>query len=660
MNYPDRIHFPRAMSGRRAVPGGTEHRPARFGSPAALAALIWLGGLASCRVQNAPRPSTAAPGPVTPPQNPENLAPKSSPAPADPRPASPLRMLADAYWAAHLDADPIEATLLGYPGYADRMPDESAATRTRQEERLRVLRARIEREVSEAGLTAAERVTRGLLLGEIERALAFASCHLEDWAVDPREGPQVAYLDLAALQSVKTPADGAAMLSRWRQMPVALRQITDNLRRGLAAGKTSARSEVERVVRQLDELLATPVVSWPLVSPAGRATGPGWNPASTEQFRGALLAVTRDAIRPAFVRYRDMVADEILPLARGDADVGISRIAGGPACYLALAQVHTSMTIEPKAIHELGLKELARIRRAMEALGPAALGTADFREIQGRLRGHDPAMFFTTREDVEETARAALARAAAAMPRFLGRLPRTPCEVKRIEPHEEKDAPIAYYRPPAVDGSRPGTYYVNTYAPETRPRFEAEALAFHEAIPGHHVQIALAQEMVGVPEFQKHVGVTAFIEGWGLYAEGLADELGLYGSPLTRMGRLGMEAWRAARLVVDTGIHALGWSRAQAVRFMIDNTTSATNNIENEVDRYIGWPGQALAYKLGELELRRLRREAQQRLGARFDLRLFHDVVLGQGALSFPVLATEVAHWTDAELAKGGPTTPSP
>jgi uncharacterized protein (DUF885 family) len=222
--------------------------------------------------------------------------------------------------------------------------------------------------------------------------------------------------------------------------------------------------------------------------------------------------------------------------------------------------------------------------------------------------------------------------------------------VKRIESHEEKDSPIAYYRQPSIDGARPGTYYVNTFAPETRPRFEAEALAFHEAIPGHHIQIALAQEMTGVPEFQKHLGVTAFVEGWGLYSEGLADELGLYSSALTRMGRLGMEAWRAGRLVVDTGIHAMGWSRAQAVRFLLENTTSAPNNIENEVDRYIGWPGQALAYKLGELEIRRLRRQAEARLGRRFDLRTFHDAVLRSGAVSLPVLGEEIARWLDVEL----------
>jgi uncharacterized protein (DUF885 family) len=336
-----------------------------------------------------------------------------------------------------------------------------------------------------------------------------------------------------------------------------------------------------------------------------------------------------------------------LPRARGDAAVGIRNVPGGAACYAALARVRTSLTIDPVSVHQIGLNELARIRGEMQQLGPAAVGTSDFAQIQRRLRGlsKDATMFFTTREEIEATAREALGRAMTAMPRFLGRLPRTGCGVLRIEPHEEKDAPIAYYRPPAIDGSRGGTYYVNTYDAESRPRFESESLAFHEGVPGHHVQIALAQEMSGVPEFRKHLGVTAFVEGWGLYAERLADELGLYSSPLARMGRLSFEAWRAGRLVVDTGIHALGWSRADAVRFLTENTAIAANNIENEVDRYIGWPGQALAYKLGELEIRRLRADAQRRMGGAFDLRRFHDIVLGSGAVSLPVLGGEVDRW---------------
>jgi uncharacterized protein (DUF885 family) len=285
----------------------------------------------------------------------------------------------------------------------------------------------------------------------------------------------------------------------------------------------------------------------------------------------------------------------------------------------------------------------------MIALGRRVFGTDDFAAIQARLRG-DRALYFDTREEIEAKARQALERAQASLPAWLGRPPRTPCVVKRVEPFEEKDTYIGYYRQPAVDGSRPGAYHVNTYAPKTRPRFEAEVLAFHEAIPGHHVQIAIAQELVGIPEFRRHLGVTAFVEGWALYTERLADELGLYSGDVDRLGMLSFDAWRASRLVVDTGIHSLGWSRARAIAYMRENTFLADNNIDNEVDRYIDWPGQALAYKLGQREVLALRREAERRLGARFDLRAFHDVLLGNGAVSLAVLKDVVARW----IARGG------
>ena len=206
-----------------------------------------------------------------------------------------------------------------------------------------------------------------------------------------------------------------------------------------------------------------------------------------------------------------------------------------------------------------------------------------------------------------------------------------------MEEHEEKHSTIAYYRPPAADGSRPGRYYINTSAPETRPRYEAEALAYHESVPGHHLQIAIAQELTGTPEFRKNSGVTAFVEGWGLYSERLADEMGLYTSDLDRIGILSFDSWRACRLVVDTGMHAMGWTREQAIRFMLENTALAENNIVNEVDRYITWPGQALAYKTGQLEMMKLRRAAEARLGKGFDIRRFHDALLGDGAV--PLLA---------------------
>jgi len=306
-----------------------------------------------------------------------------------------------------------------------------------------------------------------------------------------------------------------------------------------------------------------------------------------------------------------------------------------------MIHAYTALDLSPNDVHATGTREVARIHRELEGLGERALGTRDRAEILKKLRT-DPDLYFRTRDEVEEKARQALARAKAAIPRFFGRLPDADCEVVRMEAHEENHSTIAYYRPPAADGSRPGRYYINTSAPETRPRYEAEVLAYHESVPGHHLQIAIAQELDDLPAFRKHLGVTAYTEGWGLYTERLSDEMGLYSDDLDRIGVLSYDAWRACRLVVDTGMHAMGWTRKQAIDFMLANTALAENNIVNEVDRYIAWPGQALAYKIGQLEIRQLRAEAERRLGSRFDLRGFHDAVLENGAVSLETLRTAI------------------
>jgi len=252
-------------------------------------------------------------------------------------------------------------------------------------------------------------------------------------------------------------------------------------------------------------------------------------------------------------------------------------------------------------------------------------------------------MHFTTRDEVRAVALGSLARAYQAIPSWFGRLPTAPCEVVPMLPHEERHSTIAYYREPASDGSRPGQYYINLSEPTTRPRYEAEALAFHEAVPGHHLQIAIAQEIEGLPTFRRFSELTAYVEGWGLYTERLSDEMGLYSGDLDRIGMLSFDAWRACRLVVDTGMHALGWSRAEAISFMTEHSALATNNIANEVDRYLAWPGQALAYKIGQLEIAAIRADAQARLGSAFDIRRFHDAVLTHGALPLDTLRASVA-----------------
>jgi uncharacterized protein (DUF885 family) len=352
----------------------------------------------------------------------------------------------------------------------------------------------------------------------------------------------------------------------------------------------------------------------------------------------------RDRVKPAFARYHAFLRERIRPAARPQDKPGLAALPGGVASYTSMIKVHTSLAWTPEEVHALGLAEIARIRGELSALGTKVLGTSDVAAIQKTLRG-DPAMHFTTAEEIEAKAREALARAEAKMGDWFGILPKAPCEVKRMSDLEAPQSTIAYYQQPSTDGSRPGLYMINTYAPTTRPRYEAEALAFHEAVPGHHLQIAIAQELGDLPDFRKHGGTTAFSEGWGLYSERLADEMGLYSGDFDRFGTLSFEAWRASRLVVDTGIHALGWSRQQAIDYMIENTVLAPNNIANEVDRYISWPGQAVAYKVGQLEILRLREDARARLGARFDIKGFHDAVLAHGSVTLPILGDLVEEW---------------
>ena len=409
---------------------------------------------------------------------------------------------------------------------------------------------------------------------------------------------------------------------------------------------------MNKTLAQLDEILSKKkAAEWALLAPALEAHD-DWSADDRARFQTDLAAAVDEVVRPALVRYKVFLRDSILPSARHPEMAGLAAMPGGLGTYRKLVRVHTSLDKLPTELHQLGLDEIKRIRAETSALGQKVLGTSDFVEIQRRLR-KDPAMQFKTEQEIEDKARATLARAKAAIPKWFGMLPKADCEVKVMGMHEAPFSTIAYYRQPAADGSRPGYYMINTYKPKTRPRYEAEALAFHESIPGHHLQIAIAQELTGLPEFRKHQGVTAFVEGWGLYAERLADDMGLYTDDLDRLGMLSYDAWRASRLVVDTGMHALGWSRQQAIDYMTANTLLAENNIVNEVDRYLVNPGQALAYKCGQLEILRLRDEAKRRLGDRFDIRAFHDAVLRNGAVALPVLRQQVELYiAAAEAAK--------
>jgi uncharacterized protein (DUF885 family) len=574
----------------------------------------------------------------------------TSPAEGRATPSSDLAKLADEYWQGSLEAYPTMATSVGDKRYDDRLEDISPAGRAKDRKRLEGVLARV-RAIPEAGLSTQDRLTRTALLTEVENGLAYTSCGFEQWVVDPLGGPQVSLMNLPDYTIIETPKDAAQFVKRMMASGRYLDAYVANLESGLREGKTASRAAVEKVIAQLERLAKTPDESLGVWKPAADVHS-GWSRSDREGVARDLRAAIDGTLRPALARLQTFLTTRVLPAARPPEKAGLAALPGGLDCYKSMIRVHTSLDLDPHALHQTGLDEVAKFRRDLAALGQRVLGTSDVAEIQKRLRT-SPDMHFKTSAEVETKARETLARAQAAVPAWFGKIqPKAPCEVRVMGMHEAPYSTIAYYREPSSDGKRPGTYMINTYLPETRPRYEAEALAFHESVPGHHLQIATAQELTGIPEFRKHVGVTAFVEGWGLYAERLASEMGLYSGGVDSIGILSFDAWRACRLVVDTGMHAEGWTRQQAIDYMTENSVLAENNIENEVDRYLTWPGQALAYKVGQLEILKLRDEAKSRLGPRFDIKAFHDAVLGNGAVSLPVLRQQV----EAYIAAAGGT----
>jgi len=602
------------------------------------------------------------------------------------------------YWQADLRHDPFRATFLGDPRWNGEIPDASREGRLTWKAKLVAFEQRAER-LTRSFLGDEDQLTLVLLREELANGIALAELGLDEWVVDPLEGPHVKLLNVANVQPHDSARQREQLIDRWESFPSYLRQATRNLQNGRLNGTVASKTAIEKVVKQLDALLAQPPALSPLVAvasgggewiplPAGAnmaaiahehlgdareqnvllklnrhvlepgrsANGtyvllPTPGDALTIEERGDflydVLRTVEQEIYPALASYRTVLSKELLPVARDDEHPGLKYLANGLRTYRTLIHVNTSLPAEecdPKAIHEYGLGEVARIRAEIAVLGQKVFGTSDMAAIQAKLRD-DPAQHFASRDEVLAKANEALGRARGRLRGFFGLLPETSCEVLPTPSYEEADSTIAYYREPAADGSRPGRYYVNCSAPETRPRYEAEVLAFHEAIPGHHLQIAIAQEREALPRFRRHSGCTAFAEGWALYTERLCDEMGLYSGDLDRLGMLSYDAWRAARLVVDTGLHFFGWGREEALEYLSENTLLARNNVENEVDRYIAWPGQALAYKLGQREILALREAARAELGASFRYPEFHDRVLENGAVTLPALRARVGAW---------------
>ncbi|HEU4884489.1 MAG TPA: DUF885 domain-containing protein [Longimicrobium sp.] len=557
--------------------------------------------------------------------------------------ARQVTALADEVMQTALTRSPELATFLGLPGMRhDRMSDNSLAALRRYEAEDDAFAARVLAIDPEPLIGRTEYVTLGFLREAAQSAAQGRVCHNELWAgVNQMFGWQVSLPRLAAVQPVGTDELRAQAITRWHALAGVIDNETANLREGLAQGYTAPRVNVQRVIQQMEELVAMPPAQSPFAGPMQRD--------STPAFRQEFEGVMANEVYPAMRRYRDFLVNEYLPRSR--EAVGIVGNPGGQDCYRAAVRSFTTLDVPAQEIHQIGLREMDKIQNEMRTIAQRSFNTSDVPALLESFRT-DPKYLFRSREEIVAYAEAAIERGRAAMPRWFGRLPVSDVVVEPYPEFEEKSAPGGSYETPSEDGTRPGKYRINTSNPTEQTRVGIESTAFHESIPGHHLQLAIAQERKDVHMITRFMGNSGYSEGWGLYAERLADEMGLFSSDMDRMGLLSNEALRAARMVVDPGLHVLGWTREQAIDYMLTHTAENRQAVENEVDRYIGWPGQATAYMLGNLEIRRLRAMAESELGPRFDIRAFHDKVLENGSVPLPFLRENIERWIAAEKAR--------
>jgi uncharacterized protein (DUF885 family) len=565
----------------------------------------------------------------------------------DLQPNSDLARLSDEFFEVQHSTDPFSATLLGVSGFDSLVPDPSRAGARANAARFAAIEEQLGRidvetlnEADWINAAVLERLAWGAR-SDLEHGLWETSASAAGYA-----SPQAMVFQAVPTAPLRDAQAVDDYLTRLGALGGYFDSIMDRYREATKEGRVSTRVGVEQAIKQLTGHLALDpaddtLLNLPLPSNVDHGA-----------IRAKAAAILQAQVRPAMQRLAAGLKDEILPGARGDDRVGIRFVPGGEAGYRAAVRRHTTTDLSGEEIHQIGLDCIRDLQAEWAELGERVLGTRVVPEILRHLR-EDPSLRFTETAQIVAVVGDALRRAEAVRDDWFPAYQIAECTIEEINPIEASNAALAYYRPPAGDGSRPGAHCVLTANPQERFTYEYEALAFHESTPGHHLQIASAQRLPGLPAYRRFLDaeVCGYVEGWGLYSERLADEMGLYTSDLQRLGMLSFDALRACRLVVDTGMHLLGWTRQQAVDFMWENTATTKANVTNEIDRYISWPGQALAYMIGRREIVRLRKIAEQRLGPKFDIRGFHGVVLGNGAVPLGVLEQNVLRWVDAASA---------
>jgi uncharacterized protein (DUF885 family) len=551
-----------------------------------------------------------------------------------------LAALFQLHWDYTMRESPEYATEVGYPGFNDRWTDNSLEAIARRKRELQAP-LKVIQSIDRAKLTAADQLNYDLFRRNIGDAIEGARFKGEYLAISQLGGVQQNAADTLEIAPRATVKDYTDMLARLEALPAAIDQALVLLNRGLQAGITSPRITLRDVPQQVKNQMVEEPEKNPLLKPFTEFPAE-ISEAERGRLRKEAARVLWGSVIPAFGRLRDFLQTKYLPGAR--QTIALSELPDGRDWYACNIRTVTTTTLTPEQIHATGLAEVKRIRAEMDRAVAQTGFKGSFDEFLGFLR-KDPRFYYTNKEDLLCGYRCIAKRIDPELIRFSGRLPRSPYGVLPVPSYAEQSQTTAYYQEGSLAAGRPGYFYANTYALDTRPKWEMEALTAHEAVPGHHLQIALAQEMEAVPEFRKHGGYTAFVEGWGLYAESLGAEMGLYQDPYMKFGQLTYEMWRALRLVVDTGIHSMGWTRQQAIDYFLANSGKTEHDVTVEVDRYIVWPGQALAYKIGEMKIKELRAFATRELGANFNVRAFHDQVLANGALPLDVLEQRMKEW---------------
>ncbi len=546
---------------------------------------------------------------------------------------SPVVELADRFWQWFLARQPMYATVLGDERYANRLSDPSAEGRAEEVAGLKGFLSDA-RKVGREGLSQEDTITLDMLevVARIWLRQHEHNLHHFD-AVDQMSGPQNVPGDMSRFQRLDTPERLEAAIERLQSFPGYLAAHRANLLDGIAAGRTAAAPVVARVIEQTRRAASAPVDENPLLIA---------HPELDAESRQRLRDQIEQNVVPALADHLAALEGYAEFARKGD---GIWALPDGEELYATMILASTTLEESPQAIHDYGLEQLEAIGEEVRGIA-RELAFSDVAAMRSALAA-EPSNYARDGQEIVDRARRQIDKANAAAPRFFGRLPEAPCDVRAVEPYQEAEAPPAFYFPPAPDGSRGGIYFVNTYQPESRPLYRLATTTYHEATPGHHFQIAIESEMTDMPDFRRfgsRLTGAAYAEGWGLYSERLADEMGLFESPWERLGMLDAQAWRAARLVVDTGIHAFRWSRDRSVSLLLEVGLSQLE-AETETDRYITWPGQALAYMTGMREIMKLRRQLEKRDGDRFDLMSFHDETLGHGTLPLATLRDELPGW---------------